>query len=420
MAAFSIPPFSSSVASSSSGPNLSGAASSSTSAHTTIANARISRSTNCDAECVLHRDYRPRLTRQISAPLLGKGHKNLVYAVEEGKFVLSKEHRESKTAHLWDYVERKPNPLGGFINVFRIKDEFDDITPKDSYTRLQRFQKCILMTSMGAAFPAAEQAPSEIISTGIKMRKDPDELYHEGQLQSGSILKRLGCIYQSKTTGFYLEIPDREAFLANWEALQEQYPELFPIDIFSSNGLEDDVGFFHLAIAHDAIYSLGKQASHDFQLHLTELVSIVVDVINTHPAIGAKSAYANMRYNISKAMLIAYRRIMITKKLLKEGSLSLPDDRLCAFKANLNKLEANLGAFADELPRVKAYLEILAEGKPLSRLTSTHFEATLINRVWKNYWTSKRTELGAFDFPLLVSLWREMETIEAAFDAKRN
>ncbi len=263
---------------------------------------------------------------------------------------------ENRSGSLWKCLERKEDQWGGYIYLFRLKEEYDDVTPhKDLKARHLAAEE-----KLKEIFPAVEVTGSFIVN-------------YLKSVDFAPLGVNAGCGKE----GVYLLLPDREALLGRWEKLREINPRLPKLDILESQGKASDRQFIEAFLRYDALISSGEEFVHDELIHvLPKLNALLSDPYNY------ESDRDFMRNIIGKQ----HRRIQAEK----ENSLELQE------------LEASLSAFVDSIPNGGASYEAR---EYVGEVENLGFENMWNLPYWKEY-AIKR--FGTIDTDKLTALRKKI------------
>ncbi len=250
-----------------------------------------------------------RITRQASVGKLNYGKVNKS----------EKEEIASRSAEIWDCVTRKPNKLGGYVYVFKMKAEYEPYT-KYSASLGRDPDACL------KAFEALNEKSKMIYPAVEVMRLNPIDLIL-GNIPENISLVQPACDELPKELGFsrsgqgkdmLVNLPDRDALMANWEQLRETRPELPPLDIATGEGIANDIEFAEAYFTHDVLLSSGKEFFHDWIAHVTPTLLQMVRLSSGNPTLG-KPSFKKERARMVKILAKTYRTITIVKQEIDAG-----------------------------------------------------------------------------------------------------
>lgn len=348
--------------------------------------------------------------------------------------LLEEEDLNNKNGGLWQCISRTPQKSGGYIYRFKLKPQYDEVTPsqekhRDEHKEASREKNRALfpgaeLSGMGVrelfnpllsldrlvdekvameslaqmafdfatkddnmTWAAIEERSAKLaesrdrnkIEQALRKKMEPDLEQIEG-------LKQLGYACNSTTDGVYLNLPDREVLLTRWDGLRETRPELPQLNILSSEGIADDISFIQAFCTHDALLSSGAEFVHD---HLAHLIPVIKLMLSSNP-----TAYERRKFEERYLVIKTFRRIMLAK------SQGVSDE---------GKFEAALAALTD--------LTTATYPGNLNEVTrDSHFKTIWTATNWDEYW-KRRYE--TIDPSSLALLWEQMGKIEEKFDELR-
>ena len=370
------------------------------------------------------------LKRRASAHQLGR----------VGDLLTEAEEISKKSGELWECVKRKPDSYSpGYVYTFKLKEEYDGVTSrKGAGDRLEAAKK-----KMKMIFPAVEPLGRELsyLDPNVDKKKfikqfildhwndinfsSPNYSRTEDLqaqkiltaeanlvLEKGVFLQKLGYEIKYEVDGVYLNLPDRETLIARWGKLREASPELPPLNIASSKGIADDITFVEKYFTHDAILSDGEEFLHDQFAH----VMAVLIMIHSSWKNNDPKQYQEERARLAKLVGTFYRKIMIAKRQISEGTLKIPKEHLVPVKDHLEKVEAALSSLVDSIAAQTSYerLQLYHEGAE-SHFKNIWFEDST---GWNNY---MKNRFGAenINSEKLSALWDQINEIEKKFDQLR-
>ena len=220
-----------------------------------------------------------------------------------------------RSSALWECVARNADLFDGYLYTFRLRAEYDNVTPDDSKVREACRQAAL--KKRAEILPAGEYLGSEIRFL------QPDYPY-------AADLAKLGYAMKTEQTGVYLVLPDKEAFLARWKFLQKATPSLPEISIVSCPDVADDKTFIEAFYTHDVLLSRGKEFVHDHFAHLIRTIKLIF----------SSGDDGNPTYKEEKERLVrlvdgAYRPIKDAEKLIAKGGTALSASSLAAARKEL-------------------------------------------------------------------------------------
>ncbi len=378
-----------------------------------------------EAEEVLCKRAKPPLKRQSSYHQLQPG----------GEI----EDLSQQSGEMWDCIKRFPNKLGGYIYKFKLKKEYDDITPTDREEKRNCYQAAILKNA--AIYPAVERTGRSVLDWDRKIEEKRKQwmthLVYEQLFRScnSNITERMILRFMSMAiirvspevpdlhvlgyesswgkNGVYLRLPDREALLANWETLREIHPGLRPIDIVSSEGIADDLTFVETYQTHDALLSNKEERIHDTFVHVIPNIKLILA-----SGIQDNPTFDHYKFNLVREINKEYRCLMITKRGLEDGTLNISEQMKSLLKMHIPKIEATLGAITDNDAARSSY--------PVPRpqhLSYNYFSFDRFNHFWNSpdwnlYWSRRFGDKSAY-YQSLQTIRLLMKDIEVQFDVTR-
>ena len=370
------------------------------------------------------------LKRRASAHQLGR----------VGDLLTEAEEISKKSGELWECVKRKPDSYSpGYIYTFKLKDEYDGVTSRNGRgDRLHAAKKKIKMI-----YPAVEPLGKElsyldprvdekkfikqfILDNWNKVKfsslkhSRAEDLQAQEFLTSkarfildmGVFLQKLGYEIKYEVDGVYLNLPDRETLIARWGKLREASPELPPLNIASSKGIADDITFIEKYFTHVAILSDGGEFVHD---HFAHVMSVLILMYSSWKNNDSKQ-YQEERARSVKLVATFYRKIMIAKREISEGTLKIPNSQLVSVKDHLEKVEAALSSLVDSIAAQNSYemLQLHHEG------AENHFKNIWFedSTGWNDY---MKNRFGAENIngAKLSALWDQINQIEQKFNELR-
>lgn len=373
----------------------------------------------------------------------------------------------SHSGQIWECVDRVPNETGGYTYVYRLRDEFDDLTPgPDLNVRKQR-----ILDKTKEMFPAVEPSGTEIlrldptqdrgmiidqivekslnvflnsldpmtrmiIDSFISSMRETLRAAKTAEDKMYPVLNRLGYSLSTdakEEKGHYLTLPDRETVIARWEKLREEQPHLPPFDILPSEGIADDVAFVNANLTHDTLLSSGQEFVHDHLLHIMPNLMLRLEISSSPQA---QKNYSETKDHVVKMIADEYRSVMMFKDLFEAGkidvqsldpNLLIPDDATDSqsriyiqnqiknldrdtVKATIQYVEALLGALVDQISSISSNAE-LSEfwGSSERRIIFV----ILAQDTWKSY-LCKRFRIGESEITniaLIATLMKNMTDI---------
>ncbi|HEY5259411.1 MAG TPA: hypothetical protein VIJ46_02105 [Rhabdochlamydiaceae bacterium] len=307
---------------------------------------------------------------------------------------------------LWQCIGRKSDGPG-FIYEYKLRDEYNDVTANPDAKK----RGAAATQKMREAFPAVEDYGANVLYLDPQVPlKDlsPDAQSMRAYLKD---LLALGYRAERREDGVYLYLPDREALLARWDKLREVRPQLPDLRILTSQGIADDLSFARAFFTHDALLSTSKEFVHDHLSHVIPTLALIL----VAEARDKPSAYRDERSRLAHLLGKAYRRIMITRSLLENNILEIPEDKLRWVRQDLPKIEATLGTLADVVSSMGTYEETAEIDKALVYSRNAFFRAW-DNPNWKVYF-ERRFGAENIDTSDLQQVWGFLEEFEDAFDA---
>ncbi len=278
----------------------------------------------------------------------------------------TKEIKE-KSGSMWECVDRKPNKLGGYIYIFQIKPEYNDLTGSDEEKNsgLEAGAE-----KMHETFPAFEFLGSQLDYLDPKSNLEPSEEEREeywDEIRStipkektkeecrenfrklyrdeAEILQRLGFQRSCKEGAVYLEIPEPEALRANWESVREGREDLPELDIASSEGVASNLEFAMNYVTNTVLVSSQQEFVHDNLLHVIPALKEMI----SSGKLGAADFHAK-RAAFKKIILLYFMRFTIANQEVEENRYGLSKERIDKIKNTLPILETHFGAFVDVYP----------------------------------------------------------------------
>lgn len=330
----------------------------------------------------------------------------------------------SRSGELWECVGRKPTEFGCSY-IFKLKDEYDSITPPPNENSLpkQEIEKKEEATTkkLKTIFPAAESGgeqfrlldPSKreqllqekfeyLLTCYVNPEEVEEKLKAWKSLQSElhTTLNQLGYRSDYTKNGVYLTLPDANTLMGRWEELRKTKPELPELDIVSSDGIASDMSFIESYFTHTCLLSNGKEYAHDHIAHIMPTIGMM-----NEPKVDNVS-YQQERARLVKLIANDYKRIMLFKKQLAEGTFKAAPEEVLKAEKLIKQIEASLGSFVDAI-----------SGQGSKSLTRAHRSNSNIHNNWlapdwKNYF-EKRFGKDNFDIDILKGF---LKTIKDAAD----
>ncbi len=224
-----------------------------------------------------------------------------------------------KQGVLWECIGRQPDESGGYIYQYKLRKEFDyvtlekrggyDQTPdKNGNDELERveeasFQKFLEM------YPAIE------FEANI------------AEVEVPKISQDLGYMKKVNRKGIYISLPDQEALEARYEKMRKMNPELKPLQIFSGEGIADDLTYIEAFLKYDVPLS---EFVHDHMFHVIPTMNLMLSC----------PEYSVEKERLRGIVSTFYHRILMAEKVIDEEHL---DD----LKAHLPKMKTVLGSAVD-------------------------------------------------------------------------
>lgn len=196
---------------------------------------------------------------------------------------------------LWHCLFRATDLFAGYRYTFRLKEEYDDVTPQDPQIRQNR--RLAALQKRKEIVPAGEYLGSEI-------RYFTPECLYAPSFQA------LGYEMKVQKEGVFLVLPDKEAILSRWKFLKISRRELPNLKILSHPGLADDHTFIKAFCSHDALLSCSSHFIHD-HFHLLRTLILMFD-----SGRDDNPTYGHERRRLVKLIKQAYRPIQQAEKLL--------------------------------------------------------------------------------------------------------
>ena len=292
------------------------------------------------------------LRRQTSMPDLKKA---------TSTFIGEKEDIASKSSVFWDCLVRRPNKNGGYIYTFKLKDKYDYVHHGEKVKSLDDQARYAIYPAVeqnlremgGGRFPIANKEkltkllnPNNYRDNFKDISSDDMDRIWSALGSAGSsdshYLKRLGYTMEINKSDIRMTLPDLDALLANWEILREEDPTFPPLDIVSAEGIASDIDFMESYFSHDALLSRNKEFVHDQQVHVINVIRLMI-----HTRIN----YKKIKHERFQAIATMYKNLHLAKKAVKEGRIQGDLAQRC--KNNFDKIETLLGAFTDSISSIE-------------------------------------------------------------------
>lgn len=357
-----------------------------------------------------------RISRQSSAYELGKG------PVEKNADEVSK-----RSGVLWTCEKRLPSKFGGYLYTFKLKQEYDDVTPSDKkLTRLKSAKDQIRKM-----FPAIEHLGSQVLYLDPKVTEEKlstlaNETFNDSsseddeadfvnelkvQKQRALIFYQLGYECKAEDSGVYLNLPDKNALLCSWERLRNTQPQLPALNIIPSEGVANDLEFVEAYFKGDVLLSTGKEFIHDHLSHVLPTINMIFNSsLNT-----LNQSYQKEKTRVVTVLVKAYRRIMLIKNEIHESKLNVLTDQLQIVNEQLNKIEALFGALVDEISSFED--TVLFQNLDENTL-EMHFNGICIDPKWEKY-LQKCFGAENISIEKISTAWNLIKEIEKKFDENR-
>lgn len=315
---------------------------------------------------------------------------------------------EQRSGEFWECLSREKAARAGFVYKFRLRDDFDDVTPHEN--RVARTKAAELKSKK--MFPAIELTGTQMLAL--------DPHVPESELKSGTLkirehlqlLMQLGYRTERKEDGVYLYLPDREALLANWETLREIDPQLPGLTIQSSEGIASDIDYVKAYFTHDAVLSTGKEFLHDHQAHILSVIVLILSSEKPSDELGQNPAYRTEKSRMVRLLGKAYRRVMIARELCRTNFLKLSEVELELLKKHLPKIEATLGSFADIFSSKDKYTATI-QWREKSVYSGDAFFEAWSDPDWGNYLYRR---FGHTSKSEVIAVGKRLEEYERRFD----
>ncbi len=165
---------------------------------------------------------------------------------------LEREACQQRDGFLWKCIGRRRTSFEGYIYLFQIRPEFDDVSKSGSINAAKNIRE-----KRDEIFPAVERSASYLIQkTSI------------GAFQLNG-LHFLGYKAWKTDNSVFMELPDREALLSLYQKYKRKHPEknLPEFDIVSSEGIADDLSFVEIHF-QKSVLSTGCEFIHDHLVHI--------------------------------------------------------------------------------------------------------------------------------------------------------
>lgn len=189
---------------------------------------------------------------------------------------------KSKSNELYECIDRKPAPNGGYIYEFILREEYRDIEIIDNNieeNNLGDEKKEILSQRQKKAqelidneFPAVFPLGSKILE---KLPKG-DQSSHNGL--DFNIMKLLAYKYEIKDNKLHIFLPDKDALTNSYNKIQNSDSNRYPeISIADSKGIATDEDFINATLKHDTLLSNGAEFIHD---HIYHVRTVICNITN--------------------------------------------------------------------------------------------------------------------------------------------
>lgn len=288
---------------------------------------------------------------------------------------------------MWECVDRIPHEDKGFLYVFRLKKEYDDITPGPDLeerkaavesTRLKMFPAIetplsnmpniyklftynndlekmlndVCETNMVESRKRLAPQLEKLAKEGSKINLDQyidilrKSLYEKikAEYQPWKDLVDLGYKIDKDSQGnFYLILPDRDALIQNWEKLREIRPHLKSLDIQSSPGIADPLTFTESYFTYDNLLSEGEEFVHDQTVHI---IATLIQLL-TPPSASGVHAASKEKMRLIEILSHIYRILHFYDEDLNKNPLKLPEDQVIKLKTSLEIFKTMLSAWVD-------------------------------------------------------------------------
>jgi len=280
---------------------------------------------------------------------------------------------------LWECVDRRESPFGGFIYRFIVKDEsLDDFTlHPDALRREEEVEQ-----KLSDIYPALELNPlraadffmmnkeeycdrlekiialkrenSSLTDRSIfSLERDFDSQLKEARRAMDFEIARdappfseVGYLVFFNDQGqLVMELPDREALVKGWENLQRKYPQkdLPDMNIVSAEGSVDDISFAQAYFKYDGLLSTGKEFIHDHSVHIYALIERMWK---------GRESYLKEKQRLRKSLEAPFQFVLKVKKMCEESrGLENTSTKLALsyMSNNLEKLKFLVGSLADAI-----------------------------------------------------------------------
>jgi len=264
-----------------------------------------------------------------------------------------KEECEARSGAFWECVGRKPSKFGGYIYLFKIREEYNDFTLGPGLStrandvkkkRAEIFPALEVSANDGIvtyditydieeqiksrtkyAFDVEFEVKKDLISacpdSEIQAIKDDLQTNIENAIRAGitfnaklripfrknaKTLQEIGYQFSEKNGQVFKEAPDREALLGAYHNLKEIHPErTWPdFQITSSEGIADDESY---ALAHftGGLLSTGFEFNHDLDSHI---------VPRLHRLFEGTDYYQKTERELIHHVFSVYKKIYIAKE----------------------------------------------------------------------------------------------------------
>ena len=363
--------------------------------------------------------------RRLSAPELGRTTAQLSEQEEIAK----------KSGEMWKCTSRKPDRVSnGYIYTFKLDDQYNYFNGNDS-----EIKHTNAINKKEEMFPAIEPVLLEdIIILNRNIVKDDffankrflmNEFrnpfstpkanamarYINEMYEAGKFLQEIGYEFIKNEDGVYLNLPDKETLLSRLEKQRDKFPKLPEIDLFSSEGIADNVSFALAYLIYGTLLSDGKEFVHDHIFHIKAALIIIYTLLSDDniEALGAEK----MRF--VKGIAKGYKQLMLVKKEIESNNLNLPNEQRSFLKEHLEKIETLLGMYVDNITAIDNFKE-LSEA-PHERYIEAQYKYVMsgqLNPRWKTY-LEKRFGENDKGIAALEGLWKQVAEIEQKYDVLR-
>ena len=207
------------------------------------------------------------------------------------------------SGHAWKCIEVRAGKNGGNIRRYQLETKYSTIrhgsTPEDVGLAMDNYTALVKKI-----YPAVEPLHSAVlelnlIPTLVDRDEDTSDINPQTEeslksVKNGVLFGRLGFGYSvDKDDNFFVDLPDREALMANWKIHMGRLGITHQLDITSSEGISPHIDFIRDVRNSDVVLSRNEEFIHDMFAHVIPIIRIIIDAERGTP--GGYQAVKAMR-----------------------------------------------------------------------------------------------------------------------------